>query len=58
MGIEHITVNHSTDFVDPLTNACTNTAEGPNSGLKRKMPVSNRIRNGIEDHLEEYIWRR
>lgn len=58
LGFEHVTVNHSQAFVDPVTGACTNTVEGLNSGLKRKIPVRNRIENGIEYHLGEYIWRR
>ena len=41
-----------------MTGACTNAAEGLNSGLKRRIPIRNRIRNDIEFHLGEYIWRR
>lgn len=57
LGLEHRTVNHSRGFVDLVTGACTNHAEGLNSGLKRKIPVRNRVRSGIEGHLGEYIWR-
>lgn len=58
LGLTHISVNHSQTFKDPVTGACTNTAEGTNSGLKRAIPVRNRTRNGIETHLSEYIWRK
>jgi transposase-like protein len=57
-GIRHQTVNHSRNFVDPTTGACTNTVEGVNSGLKRKIAVRNRVRSGIEGHLGEYVWRK
>ena len=57
-GFVHRTVNHSQTFVDPLTGACTNTGEGLNSGLKRRIPIRNRTAKGIEDHLGEYVWRR
>jgi transposase-like protein len=57
-SIQHFTVNHSRTFVDPSTGACTNTVEGVNSGLKRKIAVRNRVRAGIEGHLGEYIWRK
>lgn len=58
LGLDHIVVNHSQAFVDPTTGGCTNTAEGLNSGLKRKIPVRNRVEEGIEYHLGEYVWRR
>jgi transposase-like protein len=57
-GIEHYTVNHSRNFVNPITGVCTNTVEGVNSGLKRKIAVRNRVRDGIEGHLGEYVWRK
>lgn len=57
LGLEHRVVNHSQGFVDETTGACTNHAEGLNSGLKRKIAVRNRVRDGIEGHLGEYVWR-
>jgi transposase-like protein len=57
-GLTHITVNHSQTFKDPNTNACTNAAEGLNSGIKRRIAPRNRTKDGIEMHLAEYIWRR
>lgn len=58
LGMSHITVNHSQSFFDPVFGGCTNHAEGLNSGLKRKIPVRNRVEEGIDSHLLEYIWRR
>lgn len=58
LGLTHFQVNHSQTFLDPVTGACTNTAEGLNSGLKRKIMPRNRTREGIEGHLGEYVWRR
>lgn len=57
-GLTHLTVNHSKTFKDPVSMACTNTVEGLNSGLKRRIPIRNRIEEGIEFHLGEYVWRR
>jgi hypothetical protein len=54
----HQTVNHSRNFVDPLTGAHTNTIEGTWAGVKRGIPVRNRVMKGIDDHLFEFIWRR
>jgi transposase-like protein len=58
LGYIHLTVNHSLEFVNHATGACTNAAEGLNSGLKRRIPIRNRTRNLIDGHLMEYIWRR
>ena len=55
---KHFTVNHKYTFKDPETGTCTNAAEGLNSGLKRRIPVRNRTKNGIDLHLAEYIWTR
>lgn len=60
LGIEscniiHKTVNHSRFFKDPISGVCTNTAEGLNSGLKSAIPVRNRVKEGIEFHLGEYV---
>lgn len=55
---EHRTVNHSIGFKDELTGTHTNYAEGTNSGIKRRIAVRSRVREGIEQHLAEFIWRR
>jgi len=57
-GFDHLTVNHSENFVDPETLACTNTIEGTWAGVKIAIPRRNRVRKDFEEHLFEYIWRR
>jgi hypothetical protein len=54
----HATVNHSQCFKDEITGVHTNYVEGTNSGIKRVLPVRSRVKDGIEDHLAEFIWRR
>ena len=55
---EHKTVNHSRFFKNPQINVHTNTIEGNNNGLKTRIPARSRVRQRIEEHLLEYIWRR
>jgi hypothetical protein len=57
LGYTHLRLNHSLEFVDPVTGACTNTIEGTWSSLKGKIPVRNRT-SSCEDNLFEFIWRR
>ena len=57
-GYEHRTVNHSLNFVDPETNTHTNTIEGTWAGIKLGLPRRNRVLEGIDEHLFEFIWRR
>lgn len=54
----HETVNHSISFKDVETGVHTNTVEGTNSGIKRKIPVRCRVKNEISGHLDEIVWRR
>ena len=58
LGFAHYTVNHSQTFRDDETGACTNMAEGTNNALKMKIPPRNRVREHMEEHLAEFIWRR
>jgi transposase-like protein len=56
---KHITVNHSENFVDPATGACTNTVES----LWGKAKARNKKhwgthRSMIDSYLSEFIWRR
>ena len=54
----HGTVNHSVGFKDGETGVHTNYVEGTNNGLKIRIPVRSRVREGIEEHLGEFLWRR
>ena len=57
-NIIHKTVNHSRFFNNPISGVCTNTAEGLNSELKSAISVRNRVKEGVEFYLGEYVWRR
>jgi transposase-like protein len=56
---KHISVNHSKNFVDPATGACTNSVES----LWGKAKARNKKhwgthRSMIDSYLSEFIWRR
>lgn len=55
---EHLTVNHSKNFKDPVTGAHSNTIEGTWNGLKMRIKPRSRTKNNIENRLWEFIWRR
>jgi ISXO2-like transposase domain len=57
LGIQHLKVNHSQSFVDPLTGAHTNTIEGTWHGLKLAIPQRERSESKINGYLLEFIWR-
>ena len=54
----HQTVNHSVEFKNSETGVHTNVVEGTNSAIKRRISVRSRVKNGINGHLDEFIWRR
>jgi transposase-like protein len=58
LGFEHRTVNHSLEFKNPVDGTCTNMVEGTNNALKMKIMPRNRVKEGIENHLSEFVWRR
>ena len=57
-GFTHETVNHSIHFKDPVTNVHTSTKEGSWNGLKMQIMARNRTKDGIDEHLMEFIWQR
>lgn len=57
-GVGHITVNHSRNFRDPVSGACTNTVEGLNSAIKAAIPPQFRTDRHALHKLREFIWRR
>jgi transposase-like protein len=56
-GFEHFTVNHSKNFIDPITTANNQTIESSWRSLKRsiKSGVSS---DNLVNHLCEYLYRR
>jgi transposase-like protein len=57
LNVIHRTVNHSRNFVDPITGVHTNTIEGLWNGVKTQIPARNRNKK-IANHLSEFIWRK
>ena len=55
--LTHITVNHSIEFKNNQTGACTNAVEGNNNALKMLIPPRKRTKK-VNDTLWEFIWRR
>jgi len=58
INVQHRTVNHSQNFINPEDGTHTNTIEGTWNGIKMKVPSRKRCREGMDEHLLEFIWRR
>jgi transposase-like protein len=54
----HGKVNHSLNFKDPETGIHTNSIEGTWAAVKSKIPKRYRCKEGLEDHINAFIWRR
>ncbi len=57
-GLEHLTVNHSVEYVNQETGVQTNFIEGSWAGIKMRIPIRSRVSNEIGMHLFEIIWHR
>ncbi|KCZ79656.1 hypothetical protein H312_02962, partial [Anncaliia algerae PRA339] len=58
-GYQHRTVNHSRNFVDPVSRACTNHIESMWQKLKGKSKERfGTHRSTLESHIYEFIWRK
>lgn len=55
-NVEHLTVNHSIGFKDSATGVHTNTVEGTNYALKRRVPPRNRTEDDLPLFLTEFVW--
>lgn len=53
----HLTVNHSVNFVDPVTNVHTNNIESRWRALRHRLSRGGIRRNQIDVHLAEHLWR-
>lgn len=53
----HKTVNHSQNFVDPITGAHTQNVENMWWQVKRTLPETHSNRDQLYLHLAEYMWR-
>ena len=58
MDFEHLTVNHSYNFVDPNTEAHTQNIENLWWQIKRQLPETYTRHDQLYLHLSEYIWRK
>lgn len=56
-GFQHLTVNHSLNFVDPDTGAHTQGIENTWWGVKRNMPRTGTSKDLFESYLQEWLWR-
>jgi len=58
IGFNHLTVNHSLNFIDPLTWANTQRIESNWNAMKKKVCRGGIRREDLDLHLCEYLWRR
>ena len=55
---QHLTVNHTRNFVDPVTGACTNLVECYWKNCKRRFKSMLGVQNTmLPGHLDEFLWR-
>ena len=56
-GYDHLTVNHSLNFVNPDTGAHTQGIENTWWGVKRSFPRTGTSKELFDGYLQEYMWR-
>ena len=56
--INHLTVNHSLNFVDPGTGAHTQLIENTRWGIKRSIPLTGISKDLFGSYLQEWLWRK
>ena len=54
---QHLTVNHSLNFVDPDTGVHTQGIENTWWGVKRSMPRTGISKDLFDSYLQERLWR-
>ncbi len=54
---DHLTVNHSIEFVDRDTGACTNAIECEWLHAKKDLPKYGTVKNHLESYLGQHLWR-
>jgi transposase-like protein len=57
IGLEHHQVNHSKEYVNKIDGTHTNTIEAKWGALKRKISIRGRVKDHLQSHLMEQIWR-
>ena len=57
-GYNHLTVNHSLNFVDPDTGAHTQRIENTWWEIKRSMPHTEMSKDLFGSYLQEWLWRK
>lgn len=62
LGMDHMTVNHSKHFKDPVkdpeTGVDTNIIEGMWNGIKLQLSPRNYSKDQVEGCIDEVLWRR
>ena len=56
-GYDHLTVNHSLNFVDPDSGAHTQGIENTWWGIKRGLPRTGTSKELFDGCLQDYMWR-
>ena len=57
-GFEKDTVNHSKNFVDPITGVHTNHVEATWRAIKATIPARGNTAASIDTYISEFIWKR